>query len=75
MRFHVGHHNTGEIKKQKVVCPSFRGLKKVGLAKHLWLSQHGYAENSKLSGGKNAREVWTAVIEEGLYEYAQFTYS
>jgi predicted aldo/keto reductase-like oxidoreductase len=50
-------------------------LKKEGLVKHLCLSQHGYAGNSRIPGGQSAAEVLTAVVEDGLYEHAQFMYS
>jgi predicted aldo/keto reductase-like oxidoreductase len=50
-------------------------LKKEGLVKHLCLSQHGYAGNSRVPDGQSAAEVLTAVVEDGLYEHAQFMYS
>ena len=54
---------------------AFERLKKEGLVKHLCLSQHGYAGNSRVQNGQSAPEVLTAVIEDGLYEHAQFMYS
>jgi predicted aldo/keto reductase-like oxidoreductase len=75
MQFHYGYHNTGEIKKERGFVRAFERLKKEGLVKHLCLSQHGYAGNSRVPGGQSAAEVLTAVVEDGLYEHAQFMYS
>jgi len=75
MQFHYGYHNTDEIKKERGFIRAFERLKKEGLAKHLCLSQHGYAGNSRVPGGQSAAEVLTAVVEDGLYEHAQFMYS
>jgi hypothetical protein len=75
MQFHFGYHNTEEIKKKRGFVRAFERLKKEGLVKHLCLSQHGYAGNSRVQGGQSAAEVLTAVVEDGLYEHAQFMYS
>lgn len=75
MQLHYGYHNTDEIKKERGFVRAFERLKKEGLAKHLCLSQHGYAGNSRVPGGQSAAEVLTAVVEDGLYEHAQFMYS
>jgi predicted aldo/keto reductase-like oxidoreductase len=75
MQFHYGYHNTEELKKERGFIRAFERLKKEGLVKHLCLSQHGYAGNSRVPGGQSAAEVLTAVVEDGLYEHAQFMYS
>ena len=75
MQFHYGYHNTDEIKNERGFIHAFERLKKEGAVKHLCLSQHGYAGNSRVPGGQSAAEVLTAVVEDGLYEHAQFMYS
>lgn len=75
MQLHYGYHNTDELKKKIGFIRAFERLKKEGLVKHLCLSQHGYAGNSRVPGGQSAAEVLTAVVEDGLYEHAQFIYS
>lgn len=75
MQLHYGYHNTDELKKERGFIRAFERLKKEGLVKHLCLSQHGYAGNSRVPGGESAAEVLTAVVEDGLYEHAQFIYS
>ncbi len=75
MQFHFGYHNEDELKKERGFVRAFERLKKEGLVKHLCLSQHGYAGNSRIPGGQSAAEVLTAVVEDGLYEHAQFMYS
>jgi predicted aldo/keto reductase-like oxidoreductase len=75
MQFHFGYHNTDEIKKERGFVRAFERLKKEGLVKHLCLSQHGYAGDSRVPNGQSAAEVLTAVVEDGLYEHAQFMYS
>lgn len=75
MQFHFGYHNTDELKKERGFVRAFERLKKEGLVKHLCLSQHGYAGDSRVSSGESAAEVLTAVVEDGLYEHAQFMYS
>jgi hypothetical protein len=75
MQFHFGYHSTDELKKERGFVRAFERLKKEGLVKHLCLSQHGYAGDSRVPGGQSAAEVLTAVVEDGLYEHAQFMYS
>lgn len=75
MQFHYGYHNVDEIKNEKGFVRAFERLKREGLVKHLCLSQHGYAGNSRVPGGQSAAEVLTTLAEEGVYEHAQFMYS
>lgn len=75
MQLHYGYHSTEELKKERGFVRAFERLKKEGLVKHLCLSQHGYAGNSRVSGGQSAAEILYAVVEDGLYEHAQFIYS
>ena len=75
MQLHYGYYNTDEVKKERGFIRAFERLKKEGLVKHLCLSQHGYAGNSRVPGGQTAAEVLTAVVEDGLYEHAQVMYS
>jgi predicted aldo/keto reductase-like oxidoreductase len=75
MQLHYGYHNTDEVKKERGFIRAFERLKKEGLVKHLCLSQHGYAGNSRVPGGQSATEILTALVEDGLYEHAQFMYS
>jgi len=75
MQFHFGYHNAAEVRSDRGFVRAFERLKKEGLVKHLCLSQHGYAGNARVPGGESAAEVLTAVVEDGLYEHAQFMYS
>lgn len=75
MQLHYGYHNTKELKNDRSFIRAFDRLKKEGLVKHLCLSQHSYAGNSRVPGGQSAAEILTAVVEDGLYEHAQFMYS
>ena len=75
MQFHFGYHNIAEIKGNRAMVRAFERLKKEGLVRHLCLSQHNYSGNSRVPGGQNAAEILTAVMEDGLYEHAQFMYS
>ena len=75
MQLHFGYHSKEELKKERAFVRAFERLKKEGLVKHLCLSQHGYAGNSRVPGGESAAEVLTAVVEDGLFEHAQFMYS
>lgn len=75
MQFHFGYHNAAEIKKNRGIVRAFERLKKEGLVRRLCLSQHGYAGNSRVPGGESAAEILTAVVEDGVYESAQFMYS
>ena len=76
MQLHFGYFNAAEVKNNRGFIRAFERLKKEGLVKHLCLSQHGYAGNTRIpGGGESAAEVLSAVIEDGLYECAQFMYS
>ncbi len=75
MQFHFGYHNKAEVKNSRGFVRAFERLKKEGLVKHLCLSQHGYAGNARVPAGESAAEVLAAVVEDGLYEHAQFMYS
>jgi predicted aldo/keto reductase-like oxidoreductase len=75
MQFHFGYHNRDELKNDRGFVRAFERLKREGLVKHLCLSQHGYAGNSRVPDGQSAAEVLTAVVEDGVYEHAQFMYS
>lgn len=75
MQFHYGYHNVAEIKNNRGFVRAFERLKKEGLVKHLCIAQHGYAGNARVPGGESAAEILTALVEDGLYEHAQFIYS
>lgn len=75
MQLHYGYHSVEELKTDRSFIRAFDRLKKQGLVKHLCLSQHSYAGNSRVPGGQSAAEILTAVVEDGLYEHAQFIYS
>lgn len=75
MQLHYGYHNAEELKTERAFVRAFDRLKKEGLVKHLCLSQHGYAGNSRVKDGQSAAEVLTVVVEDGLFEHAQFIYS
>jgi len=75
MQLHYGYHNTEELKKDRSFVRAFDRLKKEGLVKHLCLSQHSYDGSSRVKNGQSAAEILTAVVEDGLYEHAQFMYS
>lgn len=75
MQLHYGYHSAGELKSERAFVSAFERLRKAGLVKHLCLSQHGYAGNARVPGGESAAEVMTAVVEDGLFEHAQFIYS
>ncbi len=75
LQFHFGYHSVAEFKRDRGVVVAFERLKKEGLVRHLGLSQHSYAGNARVPGGQNAVEVLTAVIADGVFEYAQFMYS
>ena len=75
MQLHYGYHNTDELKNERGFVRAFERLKKEGLVKHLCLSQHGYAGNSRVPGGQSAAKILIAVVEDGIYEHAQFMYS
>jgi uncharacterized protein len=75
MQLHYGYHNKEELKNDRNFVRAFERLKKEGLVKHLCLSQHGYAGNSRVENGESAAEILTAVVKDGIYEHAQFMYS
>jgi predicted aldo/keto reductase-like oxidoreductase len=75
MQLHYGYHNTEELKKDRSFIRAFERLKKEGIVKHLCLSQHSYEGSSRVQNGQSAAEVLTAVVEDGIYEHAQFIYS
>lgn len=75
MQLHYGFHNVEEVKNKKAFVRAFERLKKEGLVKHLCLSQHSYEGSSRLENGESAAKVLKAVVEDGLYEHAQFMYS
>lgn len=75
MQLHFGYHNTEELKKDRSFIRAFERLKKEGLVKHLCLSQHSYDGSSRVENGESAAKILTAVVEDGIYEHAQFMYS
>jgi predicted aldo/keto reductase-like oxidoreductase len=75
MQFHFGYHSVAELHNNRAFIRAFERLKKEGLVRHLCLSQHSYDGNSRVPGGQSAPEILTAVIQDGLYEHAQFLYS
>lgn len=75
MQFHYGYHNTDELKKDRSFIRAFERLKKEGLVKHICLSQHSYDGSPRVKNGQSAAEILTAVVEDGIYENAQFMYS
>lgn len=75
MQLHFGYHNVNELKTDRSFIRAFERLKKEGLVKHLCLSQHSYDGSPRVKNGESAAEILTAVVEEGIYEHAQFMYS
>jgi len=75
MQFHFGYHSVAQLKGERGFVRAFERLKKEGLVRHLGVSQHGYAGNTRVSGGQSAAEVLTALIGDGVHEHAQFMYS
>jgi predicted aldo/keto reductase-like oxidoreductase len=75
MQLHFGYHNTEELKSERSFIRAFERLKKEGLVKHLCLSQHSYDGSPGVRNGQSTAEILTAVVEDGLYEHAQFMYS
>ena len=72
---HFGYHNTAELKDNRGAIRAYERLKKEGLVRHLCISQHSYNGNARVPGGEDAATVLTAVVEDGLYEHAQFLFS
>jgi predicted aldo/keto reductase-like oxidoreductase len=75
MQLHFGYHNKEELKKDRSFIRAFERLKKEGIVKHLCLSQHSYKGSSRVENGQSAAEILTAIVEDGIYEHAQFVYS
>jgi len=75
MQFHFGYHSVAELKNDRGFVRAFERLKKEGLVRHLCHSQHSYNGNRRVPGGQSAAEILTAVVEDGVYEHAQFFYS
>jgi predicted aldo/keto reductase-like oxidoreductase len=75
MQFHFGYHNVAELKNSRAFVRAFERLKKEGLVRHLCLSQHNYLGNSKVPGGETTQTILTAVVEDGVYEHAQFAFT
>jgi len=75
MQFHFGYHSVAELKNNRAFVRAFERLKKEGIVRHLCLSQHHYNGNWRIKDGQSAAEILTAIIEDGVYEHAQFFYS
>ena len=75
MMFHFGYHNVAELKNNRAFIHAYTRLKKEGLVRHLCLSQHSYNGNARVPGGQDRAEILTAVVEDGLYEHAQFPFT
>jgi predicted aldo/keto reductase-like oxidoreductase len=75
MQFHFGYHSVAELKSNRGFVRAFERLKKEGLVRRLCLSQHSYNGNSRVRGGQSAPEILKAVVEDGVFEHAQFMYS
>ena len=75
MQFHFGYHSVAELKNNRAFVRAFERLQKEKLVRHLCHSQHSYSGNSKVPGGQSALEILTTVVEDGVFEHAQFFYS
>ena len=75
MVLHFGYHNIAELKNNRGFIRAYERLKKEGLVRHMALSQHSYNGNIKVPGGEDRVSILTAVLEEGLYEHAQFAFT
>jgi predicted aldo/keto reductase-like oxidoreductase len=75
MVLHFGYHNIAEHKENRGFIRAYERLKKEGLVRHMALSQHSYNGNARVPGGEDRVAILTAVLEEGLYEHAQFAYT
>jgi predicted aldo/keto reductase-like oxidoreductase len=75
MMFHFGYHSTTELKDNRAFIRAYERLKKKGLVRHLCLSQHSYNGNAVVPGGEDRAVILTAVVEDGLYEHAQFPFT
>jgi len=74
MQFHFGYHNVAEIQNRGLIR-AYDRLKKEGLVRHLCLSQHSYQGNSTVKDGEPNYEILAAVMNDGLYEHAQFPFT
>jgi NAD-dependent dihydropyrimidine dehydrogenase PreA subunit len=72
---HFGYHNAAEVKNNRSFIRAYDRLKKKGLVRHLCLSQHSYQGNWKVRDGEPAYEILTAVLNDGVYEHAQFAFT
>jgi len=75
MMFHFGYHNAAEVKDNRSFIRAYERLKKEGLVRHLCLSQHSYQGNWRVKNGQPAHEILTAVMNDGVYEHAQFAFT
>jgi predicted aldo/keto reductase-like oxidoreductase len=75
MMFHFGYHNSAEVKTNRSFIRAYERLKKEGLVRHLCLSQHSYQGNWKVRDGEPAYEILTTVMNDGVYEHAQFPFT
>ncbi len=75
MVLHFGYHNLAEHKENRGFIRAYERLKKEGLVRHMALSQHSYNGNSRVPGGEDRVAILTAVLDEGLYEHAQFAFT
>jgi predicted aldo/keto reductase-like oxidoreductase len=75
LMFHFGYHSVAEVKNNRAFIRLYERLKKEGLVRHLCLSQHNYLGNRRVPGGETTQDILTAVMEEGLFEHAQFAFT
>jgi len=75
MMFHFGYHRIAELKENAGVIRAYDRLKKEGLVRHLCLSQHSYNGNTRVPDGEDRAAILTAVVEDGVYEHAQFPFT
>jgi len=75
MMLHFGYHSTAELKDNRGFIRAYERLRKEGLVRHLCLSQHSYNGNARVPGGEDRAVILTAVVEDGLYEHAQFPFT
>jgi hypothetical protein len=72
---HFGYHNAAELKGNRGAIRAYERLKKEGLVRHLSLSQHSYNGNSRVPGGEDRVVILAAVVEDDVYEHAQFPFT
>ncbi len=75
MMLHFGYHNAAEVRNNRSFIRAYERLKKERLVRHLCLSQHSYQGNWKVKDGQPAHEILTAVMNDGVYEHAQFPFT